>query len=69
MIRVELAEQTAVEVHHALTVLRDLLTRAGLSDAETAVRDTQLAVAGGLRAAGWAPVEGGWAKAAPRARR
>lgn len=76
MIRVEIDEQTAVELHHALGVMRAVFDhRTAQNDgldmtvASTAMRDAQLAVAGGLRANGWTPDGDGWAKRPGRSRR
>lgn len=75
MIRVDLDEQTAVDVHHALGVIRgvfDHRTAEGdldLTAASTACRDAQLAIAGGLRAVGWTPSDDGWTKRPTRRRR
>lgn len=73
MIRVELAEQDAVEAHHALGVLRGLLQHRpdlfGSGATDASLRDAQLAIAGGLRAHGWTPYPDGWEKRPVRTRR
>lgn len=70
MIRIDLDEQTAVELHHAVGVMREILERsADHSVATAAMRDAQLALAGGLRAHGWTPTDDGWAKRPTRPRR
>jgi hypothetical protein len=62
MIRVELDEQTAVELHHGAGVLRDVLEAKGATEHARHMRDAQLAIAGALRAVGWVPAERGWTK-------
>lgn len=59
MIRVELEEQTAIELHHGAGVLRAVLEQNGGTAQALLMRDVQLAVAGALRAHGWVPDDDG----------
>lgn len=67
MIRIEVDEQHAVDMHGLLARMQDAL---GEDEQLVApIRTMKLALAGGLRAAGWTPTTQGWAKRAVRSRR
>lgn len=67
MIRIEVDEQNAVDVHGLLTRMQDAL---GEDEQLVApIRAIKLSLAGGLRAAGWSPDERGWTKRPVRSRR
>lgn len=65
MIRLELDEQTAVDLHALVVRIREVNPH----DLDERLRATDLALAGGLRAHGWTPTDGGWVKLATRGRR
>ncbi|MCW2545416.1 MAG: hypothetical protein JWM40_2968 [Frankiales bacterium] len=67
MIRIELDEQNAVDVHGLLTRMQEALEHDERLVAP--IRATKLALAGGLRASGWTPAGDGWEKRPVRSRR
>lgn len=63
MIRVDLDEQTAADLHGLLERMQPVLDQ-DREDLIAPIRNTKLALAGALRAAGWTPAPAGWEKRA-----